>query len=470
MIRAKTTIRLFLSRSITERLFTLAAAGFAAATVAAPADGPYVGGVFARKPVAAVSSPVPAPIPSNKAWTQPLERDAQGRTSQLVVRLNSRSAGLATALSRSTLASELDARPAFERSFVITVDTQRDPALLQALGGPVAARPVISHGRRHDEARLAAEGNDPAEHLQQFIVLRYASVAEALSAEKKLRATDWILSVQNDIALSPSAVPVDTLYTMPVSPTSAAQYQWGMHAMEIANAWERTSGHAYVGIADAPIWQKSGANVYDFGTTANPTIQNPDLRLNVRQQFASVTHDAAVTWSSYYWDFYAPHGGHVTGIIAGAASTSLPYANLANSVPRNLGVAGGCPNCSVIFSGVIASGVASEIANAITGLVDRGAQVINLSSNADAAGTACPSYDPAATAIAYAVSRDVLFVNSSGNQNSALGANYPSNCPGALAVGAAQTASAATPGSGWTRWTFGGNNGSNYTQGGGVAV
>ena len=47
--------------------------------------------------------------------------------------------------------------------------------------------------------------------------------------------------------------------------------------MNFAGAWARTTGHAYVGIADAPIWPYNSANLFDFGTTASPTIANPDL-------------------------------------------------------------------------------------------------------------------------------------------------------------------------------------------------
>ncbi len=166
------------SHSPRQRRFSLIAASFAAAligTVSAASgdgvnDGPYAGGVFARRPVVATSTPVPAPMPTNKAWLLPPERDTQGRTNQIVVRINSRSTGLATELSRNAPAPELDTRPAFERNFVANVDAQRDPTLLQALGGAVAARPVIGHARMSDEARLAADDNDPAEHLQQFIV------------------------------------------------------------------------------------------------------------------------------------------------------------------------------------------------------------------------------------------------------------------------------------------------------------
>ena len=221
--------------------------------------------------------------------------------------------------------------------------------------------------------------------------------------------------------------------------------------MNFAGAWARTTGHAYVGIADAPIWPCNSANLFDFGTAASPTIANPDLRHNFRQQFAMLT--SSITGGGN-WNLtpngndLSPHGQHVVGIVAAGGSNSL-------GASSGTGTVGGCPNCSVVFSGrrglvVTASGHADSVDQ----LVNAGASVINVSANTftipPALTPACGSSDVSALAINYAINRDVLYVVSSGNDNYSGGSQYPANCLGALAVGAAENTSPSVPNS-WQR-------------------
>lgn len=435
-----------------------------------PSDVPYQGGVFNRKPVAATSAAVPDTVPTSKVWAALLQVDKQGRTNQVVVRLDTRSAALKTALSRSASPSQLDTQPGFEAAFVKALEAQTDAALISQFGGAQGARHLLIDARMADRERIGADAADPREVMQQFIVLRYPDVASALNAEALLRESAVVVTVQNDVALSLSTgTPTDTLYPIPPGVTNAANYQWGMHAMKFASAWARTTGHSYVGIADAPIWNYNVNNLYDFDS-----IQNPDLQYNFRRQFASLSWSVVNPLGSSIHDWnwssnnIGAHGQHVTGIVSSAASISLRN----SGGQTNLGTAGGCPDCSVILSGRRGGTTgSSELAESIYALVDRGTQVINISANANASALSCLAGDTTRVAIEFAQTRDVLVVISSGNQGSSVGARYPANCPNVLVVGAAQTATPASPETGWTRWQFDPNvavdnssDGSNFTH------
>jgi serine protease len=402
----------------------------------------FVGGAFEfRKPGLATSRVVPPaeidPLPLSGEF----QYDKRGVSNQLIVRLDPRSSGLNEALLRSVDARAIDSKASKERAFVDAVRQGIDPLLNAALGGAISARAVIATQRDGDEVRNTNDDASPRELLQQMIVLRYPEVAAAENAINSLKALRWFEHVQLDQVISPSSTPTDPLYVKPAGVTNAAVYQWGLHAMNFAGAWQRTTGHAYVGIADAPIWPYNAGNLLDFGTTSNPTIINADLRANFRQQF--VTLSGSITNTS--WNTIWGHGQHVVGIVAAGASTT-------RSPASSIGVAGGCPNCSVVFSGrrgnvTTSSGHASSVYL----LTDGGAQVINVSANSTTPNLACSSSDVSAVAIAYATGRDVLYVVSSGNDNFSFAAQYPANCPNAFVVGGIESTNPEMPSSAWSR-------------------
>lgn len=213
-----------------------------------------------------------------------------------------------------------------------------------------------------------------------------------------------------------SWTPNDNYFGIPVNVTSAGKYQWGMRAMNFPAAWDITLGNAYVGAVDSGLL--NGVAPYD-------------LAANFRTQFSTdVAYSATLAF----------HGTHVLGIIGATANNAT-------------GVAGACPNCSVgivRYTGAITTDAAAGIAQA----VERGFQVVNFSSTAINPGVpeySCSYSQPVCNAIAFADSRDVVFVAAAGNEGrSAPG--FPANQPSVLSVAGAQNLWPSVPTS-WGKWT-----------------
>jgi serine protease len=408
--------------------------------------------------VRAESKVVAPTVPRNKVWQTPSLFDKSGNSNQLIVTVNTASASLSEQLLRSQPAWALDTPESFERVFVEVLDTPNaDPKLNETLKGAQGARFVIEQDRISDEERrhrAAADAKDAAVKLNRYIVLRYATVEGALAAIATLKSSGWFESIETDIGMRLSSTPTDQFYAIPGSPTSV-NYQWGLHAMQFASAWSRTRGHGYVGVIDAPIWNWQSGNLAAYNT-----ISNTDLTANFRQQFATLSQE--VINQNFNWNVISPHGRHVSGIVAGAASTSFRSLNTALPSP-NTGTAGGCPNCALILSGVApgffqtVDGVfllgATHIADAIYKVSNRGAQVITMSFNGDTGITSCNT-SILDTATSYATGRDVVVIGSAGNYGGA--PRIPASCSSVLAVAAIElkpnTASAPASSASWQRW------------------
>ncbi len=183
--------------------------------------------------------------------------------------------------------------------------------------------------------------------------------------------------------------------------------------MNFPAAWSFTPGNAYLGAADGGVPLASETPQY-FGncwTGYNYVYSfHCDLAENFRPQFsvAPGNYDAQRVF----------HGAHVTGIMAARGDNGQ-------------GVSGGCPWCSVAMGR--ANGPSGPLASngtaAILGLVDRGMQAINISANAfepndipigwrgsiRCGDSSAAGFWTLCYGIAYAVSRDVNVVASSGN-------------------------------------------------------
>lgn len=115
------------------------------------------------------------------------------------------------------------------------------------------------------------------------------------------------------------------------------------------------------------------------------------------------------------------HGTHVAGIIAALANNSR-------------GIAGFAPRAKILPVRVLdrkGSGTSSNVAKGIIYAADRGAKVINLSIGSNQSSTAMES------AVAYAISKNVLVVAAAGNSGCGLlgaPAEYPASYPGVVAV------------------------------------
>ena len=117
------------------------------------------------------------------------------------------------------------------------------------------------------------------------------------------------------------------------------------------------------------------------------------------------------------------HGTHVAGIIAARYNNSR-------------GIAGMSPRAKILPVRVLdrnGSGTSANVAKGIIYAADRGAKVINLSLGSNQSSTAMQS------AVAYAISRNVLVVAAAGNSGCGLlgsPTEYPASYPGVVGVSA----------------------------------
>ena len=244
----------------------------------------------------------------------------------------------------------------------------------------------------------------PDELLHRYLVLRYPSVEAAKAAVGYLGKRPGVVSAGIDWKLEFLWAPNDPYF--PINAVSAGRYQWGMHAMNFPSAWDRTKGHGYVAAIDGGL----------------PNNQpHADLVANYRSQFSFETTP----------NLNGFHGSHVLGIIGATANNSV-------------GVAGGCPNCSVAM--VRWSGTTSESASGVYGLIERGIQVVNMSFGNS--GVSCSSSEMTSlcNAIASADSRDILLVAAAGNNASNTTPQFPASHGSVLAVGGVENTNVTIPG------------------------
>ncbi|MEO5625266.1 MAG: S8 family serine peptidase [Dokdonella sp.] len=267
----------------------------------------------------------------------------------------------------------------------------------------------------------------PRALLQQYVVLSFADAPSSAAAKVTLTNDPRVLSVEANNQFSYSTTPNDHYYAFNPSLPFEGNYQWGMQAMNMEQAWTTERGHAYIGVIDTGIACATGDC---SGTT------HPDLKQNFRHQFSKnfVPH--------YYFDTYfdpSGHGTHVSGIIA-ATPTYPPYSN----GDANSGVVGGCWTCSLVMLKAPAFLSTAEGSDAITYAADHGLQAVNMSfgDGDQSQQPPPPQYDSCATdapsafctAIAYASQRDLVMVASSGNQYKNR-VQWPARENGVIAVG-----------------------------------
>lgn len=175
--------------------------------------------------------------------------------------------------------------------------------------------------------------------------------------------------------------------------------QWGPQKVSAPQAWDVTRGSSSVMIA-----------VVDTGVD----LDHPDLRNKVR---TDIDYDFVNNDSTAQDD--NGHGTHVAGIAA--ASTN-----------NTTGVAGMCPNCSILPVKVLnaaGSGSYSAIASGIRYAADKGAKVINLSLGGSAGSSTLES------AVNYANSKGSLLICAAGNSNTSA-PSYPAYYSPCVAVAA----------------------------------
>ena len=372
-------------------------------------EGPFVGGVFARP---LLPSPPPAiSVPEVADVIAPPIYDSDGNANELFVAFRyDNSSGILDTPALAKANSHAD----FEQAVVDAVKGAN--AVTQgALGHPSHARMLTDGMRLHSDVRAKLTGDDPRERLEQYMVLQYPTVQAAIHARQTLAHHPSVASVGNNDRFELSFAPNDPYFAIQPNAPSAGRYQWGLHAMNFPAAWDVAPGFGYVAAADSGLVN----DVAPF-----------DLTGNYRTQF------------SFRAPGFAPggefHGTHVLGIIGATGNNGV-------------GIAGGCPTCSVAMAAF--SGSDSDLIYAIVRLAEEGFQAINLSLNAEGHPTVtCPDvgYQAVCDAISFSDRRDVLLIESAGNYKTSAPA-FPANHPSVLAVAGAQNNVVATP-QNWSMW------------------
>jgi len=376
-------------------------------------EGLNSGAVFHRRVGAPLvpSAPPPAYVPS-----VPLLFDEQGRSNELIVTLAyaNRAAlkqivpGLADSATRQSTEAE-----------VVKAVRQYERAAGFALQSPMAAGHLIEAGRLQPSKRADLGVDHPRERLEQYLLLRYVSVAAAMQAQERLKSHPALTSVGNNMRLSLSSAPNDPYFAVQ---SDHRVYQWGLHEMNFPAAWDISTGHGYVGVLEPGV-----PNVL--------STMPADVRRNHRDHMAyNDTSTQPIPRDLY-------HTSHVLGIISATTNNSL-------------GIAGACPTCSTaLFKGTFyphnAWGTVAAYAAAMTNAVERGMQVLNWSGgfptaiHADyypvcgGANSNSQAVAPLCDSIAYAHRRKVMVFSAAGNGETDLADEnvYKPQFPGAhLAV------------------------------------
>jgi thermitase len=187
----------------------------------------------------------------------------------------------------------------------------------------------------------------------------------------------------------------------PNDPSFASQ--WGPKKISVESAWNVTQGSSAVKIA-----------VVDTGVD----LDHPDLigKIDTTNDYDFVNNDSTAQDDQ-------GHGTHVAGIAAASTNNST-------------GVAGVCPNCTILPVKVLnsaGSGSYAAIASGIRWAADKGAQVINLSLGGTAGSTDMSS------AITYANGKGVNILCAAGNSNTSA-ASYPAYYSACIAVASTDSA------------------------------
>ncbi len=174
-------------------------------------------------------------------------------------------------------------------------------------------------------------------------------------------------------------VPDDTYYgTAYASSHNGNIAQWGPPAVSAPAAWGGTRGDPSIVIA-----------IVDTGVDDT----HPDLASKIVGEYSYVGRSAKDGFG---------HGTHVAGIAAAATN-------------NNVGIAGMCPNCSILSVKVLddqGSGYMSDVASGITYAASHGARVISLSLGGSGRSETLHS------ALDYAIANNVLPVCAMGNSGS----------------------------------------------------
>lgn len=219
------------------------------------------------------------------------------------------------------------------------------------------------------------------------------------SALEEIKKDPEVAYVEPDHIVRTSFTPSDPYY----------RYQWA-----IENTGQYIGGSA--GTVDADIdaneaWDSAAGSAVRVAVLDTGVDQNhPDISSKIVAQ-RNFSDSATI-------DDNNGHGTHVAGTIAAITNNGV-------------GVAGGCPSCSILNAKVLAddgSGYHSSLADGLIWATDNGAKVINLSLGGPASLTL-------QEAVSYATSKGAVVVAAAGNAGST-SKSYPAAYENVIAVAA----------------------------------
>lgn len=375
-------------------------------------EGLTIDAVFHRQIGKAVP---PYVAPEKSVSPVPLLVDAQDRSNQLVITLQYAAPSAVRLLTPSL--PESASHSAAETALVNAVRGKIN-GTMTVLRHPVAIWYLTESNRLDDVQRRKLSPDHPREKLEQFLVLRYQSVADAMDAQAHLARNPAIAYVANDGKAAVSSVPNDPYFSAVNAGSLPGTYQWGLQAMNFPSAWDVTTGHSYIGVLE-PTAAHDVRHPDDLdGSQPDPILSQPFVDGNHRAQF-DYRGGTEITQRRF-------HSIHVMGIIG---------ATMNNGV----GIAGACPDCSMVWDTF--DGSWSSAAAALTSAVDTGMQVLNWSGGSGTSGDICVAPDSnqlaACTAVSYAKNRQVSLVAAAGNRSST-SPQWPASSDAAISVAAAE--------------------------------
>jgi thermitase len=219
--------------------------------------------------------------------------------------------------------------------------------------------------------------------IQDIGVTHLQTQSSGLALLDHLRKRPDVEFAEFDSVVQPFLQPDDPYYSTSLSTSHYGNVsQWGPKAVSAPAAWDLTTGNPNIIIA-----------IVDTGVDNS----HPDLASKIVGQYS-------LTGSTK--DGFG-HGTHCAGIAAAATN-------------NDVGIAGMCPNCSILSVKVLddqGSGYMSDVASGITYAASHGARVISLSLGGGSHS------DTMRSALQYAISKNVLPVCAMGNSGS--GNNTP---------------------------------------------
>lgn len=284
------------------------------------------------------------------------------------------------------------------------------------LGDPQEARFLVS--RRSSPQVAAEEGLDPYEPaalLQRYVVLRYPAAVDLDALAAALRRNRFVEWVGKNVPVDVSVEPNDPLFDDNPGGTSrpADDHQWGSYALHLPEAWDWAKGHAYVGVVDTGI-DSDHADLQPFDSAGSYVGGSFRPHLSWDYGANNSTVDDGTTTNN--------HGTHVSGLVAATTDNGT-------------GVAGACWGCSVMMGQI--GTLTSSIVAAMEGMINQGAQVLNLSLGFrpnEAPDCAADPLNSLCVVVDLADRRDVVIAAAAGN-DATNQPDYPATDPRAIGVG-----------------------------------